>query len=356
VITFVRPWLGGAPSGGTRYDEAVLRAWAAAGLPHRDVVLPGAWPRPDADARAALARALAEPADAAVVDGLVGSCCPAELAAAGVPVTLLVHLPLDADPLPDAAERARLHVAERRAIAAASAVVVPSAWAAADLASRFGPDAAARVVRPGVDAARLARGSEPPLLLAVGALTPGKNHALLLDALAPLAGRPWTLAHAGPEPASGSTLPALRALAAARGLERRIRWHGVLDTPALARLYAAADLLLLPSLTETYGLVVTEALARGIPCLVAAGTGAVEALDGDGPTSPDDRAGAALGPGDPGAWTRALARWLNDPAVRSAWAGRARRRRAGFTPWDAAARALAEIALRGGVREDAVRR
>ena len=58
----------------------------------------------------------------------------------------------------------------------------------------------------------------------------------------------------------------------------RIRVTGALTGSALDQRWDAADLLVLPSRVETYGLVVTEALARGIPAIVSAGTGAVEAL------------------------------------------------------------------------------
>ena len=74
---------------------------------------------------------------------------------------------------------------------------------------------------------------------------------------------------------------------------------GPLEGAALARQWARTDLLLLPSTTETYGMVVTEALAHGVPAVVAAGTGAVEALDGTpGPRGAPDTgvpSGAGLG-------------------------------------------------------------
>lgn len=348
MLVLVRPAPGEVPSGGTLYDERVLAAWRRLGVPCRDVAVPGPWPEPDAAARARLAAALGDcrpgPAgDRVVLDGLVGSCCPAELAdaaGAGLALALLVHLPLAAERgLTDAA-RARLHAAERDALAAvAGRAIVPSAFAARDLTARFALPEPPVVARPGQEPAPLAPGSEPPLLVMVGSFTPGKNHAVALAALAGLTDRPWRLVLAGGEPARASTLPALRRGVAAAGLGGRVRFAGVLGGADLDALWAGADLLLLPSLAETYGMVVSEALARGVPCLVGAGTGAVEALTGpEGRTPP---AGAALDPADPDAWRAALAGWLGDPALRATWRGRAQARRAELLPWEDTARTIA---------------
>ncbi|PLC11179.1 hypothetical protein AUQ48_01600 [Kocuria flava] len=110
----------------------------------------------------------------------------------------------------------------------------------------------------------------------------------------------------------------------------RVRVPGPLTGAALEEQWAATDLLVLPSRAETYGMVVAEALAHGVPALVPAGTGAVEALDGTPHgVGPAERAGAALDPADPTAWTTALRAWLADPALRERWrtAALARRRR-----------------------------
>lgn len=367
VITFARPASGGVPSGGTLYDERVLAAWTRQGVACRDVVLPGSWPFPDAPARAALAQALEEAPGPVVVDGLVGSCCPGELASAaarGVPVTLVVHLPLEAEPGRPAGEARALHALEQSALDAVGAIVVPSAFAADDLARRFDLRRTPVVARPGQDPAPTASGSEPPRLVMVGAFTPGKNHRLALEALAGLADRPWMLSLAGPEPASHSTLPELQRLA--EGLRQaqppsplpaRVRFEGVLTGAALDALWDAAGLLLLPSRAESYGMVVSEALARGVPALVASGTGAVEALTGraasKGPTRPGTRpavAGAALDPADVGAWREMIARWLDDAALREAWRRAALRRRVELPSWNETARLVAQASSTDAMR------
>ena len=82
---------------------------------------------------------------------------------------------------------------------------------------------------------------------------------------------------------------------------------------------------MLPSRAETYGMVVTEALARGIPVLATAVDGAA-----GGPRPRPGRQpcpGLLVPPDDPAALAAALRRWLTDPGLRRAAPAAARRRR-----------------------------
>nr|WP_240898865.1 glycosyltransferase [Kocuria sediminis] len=308
--------------------------------------------------------ALGEPAPgrAVVLDGLVGCAAPETVGDAvrrGVPVHLLVHLPLPAETGLDPAEAARLARAEAAALAAATGVLTTSTWAARDLFRRYGTTDVV-VAEPGAPQGPVSAGSAVPHLVCVASLTPRKNQLLLLQALAPLTGLPWSLELVGP---AGGPAYGRRLRAAVRDLPEpaRVRLRGPLHGPALERLWAGADLLLLPSSAETYGMVVTEALGHGVPAVVGAGTGAVEALDGTpgprgahgagtpgGPGTPGSargRAGAALAPDDPSAWTGVLRAWLTDPALRAQWRAAALARRERLRGWEDTARdVLAAIA------------
>ena len=111
-----------------------------------------------------------------------------------------------------------------------------------------------------------------------------------------------------------------------------MRFPGPRTGPELDRAYAAADLLVLASHAETYGMVVTEALARGLPVLAAEVGGVTEALGhGDDGTRP----GLLVPPGDPAALGAAL-RTL------------ARRRRAARAPAAGRPRAARDAARVGG--------
>ena len=207
-----------------------------------------------------------------VVDSLLACGAPDELeaaAAAGDRVWILLHMPL-----PDHPER------ERRALRAAAGVICTSGSAAAGIRARHGLDGL-RVALPGTAPAPLAAGSRSagaPHLIAVAALLPNKDQSLLLDALARLADVPWTASLIGSDTADPAYAAQLRTSVERLGLAGRVRIPGELRGPALDAEWDAADLSLLISRAETYGLVVTESLARGIPVVVREGTGAVEAL------------------------------------------------------------------------------
>jgi glycosyltransferase involved in cell wall biosynthesis len=252
---------------------------------------------------------------------------------------------------------------ERRALHAAAGVICTSASAAADLRARHGFDGL-RVALPGSDAAPLAAGSAPPHLIAVAALLPNKAQALLLAALSQLTELPWTASLIGSDSADPAYAAWLRGTVERLGLRNRVSIPGELRGAALEGEWAAADLSLLISQAETYGLVVTESLARGIPVVVRAGTGAVEALRAGARTdrpaghrSPaevtaaeattakvaaaESLPGAAVGlAAAPGPLTEVLRRWLTDAPLRADWRAAAVAARDRLPGWDVTARTV----------------
>jgi glycosyltransferase involved in cell wall biosynthesis len=105
-------------------------------------------------------------------------------------------------------------------------------------------------------------------------------------------------------------------------------------------LAAAADLLVLPSRVESYGMVVTEALARGIPVLAAAVGGVPETLGRD----PDGRVpGIVAPPADVPALAAALRRWLGSPALREQLRSVAHEQRNRLDGWEATFRCLTGV-------------
>jgi glycosyltransferase involved in cell wall biosynthesis len=126
-------------------------------------------------------------------------------------------------------------------------------------------------------------------------------------------------------------------------MEGRVRFAGPQAEADLARSYAAADVLVFPSRAETYGMVIGEALARGLP-VVAAGVGGVPEALGHCPDGA--RPGMLVPPGDPVALRDALRRWLEDSELRRRLRVAARGRRASLTDWSKTTSAVAEV-LRG---------
>jgi glycosyltransferase involved in cell wall biosynthesis len=337
-------------SGGNAYDRRVCLGLPAAGLPVQELAVAGAWPRPDAGARAELGRLLAAvpDGDAVLLDGLVACGVPevVEPHARRLRVVVLVHLPLGDEAGLTPAAVAELAARERATLHAASAVVATSAWTARRIVDVHGlPARRVHVVTPGVEPAPLARATEGGTrLLCVGSITPTKGQDLLVGALARVAETDrdleWGCLLVGPLARDPAHVAAVRELVERHGLGGRVRITGARTGPALDVTYASADLLVLPSRRETYGMVVTEALARGIPVLAAGVDGVPETLG----RAPDgERPGLLVPPGDAAALAAALARWLYDPELRRSARLAARARRPELDGWDVTARCLAQV-------------
>jgi glycosyltransferase involved in cell wall biosynthesis len=334
------------PSGGNRYDRRVAEGLAASGWPVREHPVGGAWPRPaPADLRA-LAGALAALPDGAValLDGLVAAAAPEQVvpAAGRLRLAVLVHLPLADETGLAPAVAAELHAREGRTLRAAAAVVATSRWAARRLVDRHRlPPDRVRVAVPGVDPAPLAPGSPAgSRLLCVAAVTPRKGQDLLVAALAGLADRSWSCVCAGGLGRDPGYAERVRRSVRVHRLTGRIRLVGPRTGAGLAACYAAADLLVLASHAETYGMVVTEALARGIPVVATRVGGLPEALG----RAPDGtRPGLLVPPADPAALAAALREWLDRPGTRDRLRRAAQARRATLPGWPATVSTLSGI-------------
>ncbi|BCB76121.1 glycosyltransferase family 4 protein [Phytohabitans flavus] len=271
------------PSGGNRYDRRACDELAAQGWRVVEHAADGDWPRPDAAQVARLAATLAAVPDGGLIllDGLVACAAPDVVvpAAARLRLAVLVHLPLV-----DEAGDGDLDARERETLRAAGAVIATSEGAARRLAALHGLDGV-RVAAPGVDPApRSAGTANGSRLLCVAAVIPRKAQDVLVSALASVAELDWTCDFAG---ALDRDPPyAARVAAAADELGGRVNFAGPLVGAELDARYAEADLLVLPSRAETYGMVVTEALARGVPVLATDVSGVPEAL-GWAPAPPD---------------------------------------------------------------------
>ena len=358
-------WDRDTPTGGTVYDQNLVTELRALGIAVRLHQLAGPWPETDASTQANLAQSLrAQPA--CLVDGILAGASPEVVAAAvesGHAVTLVVHLPISDELGLDPARRERYAALEGQAVRAASGVVCPSHWCAGELRQRYGRSDLG-VAIPGVTPAPAAPGSQhsggAPRLLTLASLTPTKDQLTLVRAFARLTDLAWSADLVGFDVADPGYAARVRHEVAEAGLKDRISVTGALTGSALDQRWDAADLLVLPSRVETFGLVVTEALARGIPAIVSAGTGAVEALQ-QGATVPTDAVqgtagptdavpgtarptdampGTAVPPGDPRALAAVLRRWLTEPTLRRAWQQSALARRGNLPGWQRTAEAV----------------
>jgi glycosyltransferase involved in cell wall biosynthesis len=123
-------------------------------------------------------------------------------------------------------------------------------------------------------------------------------------------------------------------------MDERVRFSGPQAGAELAGSYGAADVLVLPSRTETYGMVVAEALARGLPVVAADVGGVPEAL---GHGADGTRPGVLVPPDDPAALRVALRAWLSDADLRLRLRRAARERRESLAGWSTTTSAVAEV-------------
>jgi glycosyltransferase involved in cell wall biosynthesis len=310
------------PSGGDRYDRRLADELRSRDWDVREYVVPGPWPELDPAACARLARTLDRLPDGALVlvDGLVASATPhvLERERDRRRLVVLVHLPTG----PAGAERATLTMADR--------VIATSGWTARWISSRYGVSRV-DVAVPGVDRAdpvpARPRGRE---LLAVGAVTAVKGYDVLLDALGLVADLPWRCRVVGAIDVDPAFAAEVRARARTLGLGERVSWEGPRDWPAMATVYAGADVLVSASRQETYGMAITEALARGLPVIAPAVGGMPEAI---GRTAAGDVPGLLVAPEDPASLASALRSWLTDASLRERLREHAAERRAGLPGW-----------------------
>ena len=328
-VVFAVPGDLATPTGGYAYDRRIIAELPAHGWQPDVLDLGDGFPRPTANTRAAAhARLAALPSDPPiVVDGLALGVLPeaAQVLRHGHKLIALVHHPLALESGLSAPEATALRQSERAALACARRVIATSQATARALAADY--DVAAdlvSVVEPGTDRSPLAprADNETVALLAVGSVVPRKGYDLLVAALATMQDLSWRLVIAG-DRRDPETARRLEDDIVRHGLSGRIELAGAVSATRLSALYAGADLFVLPSRFEGYGMAYTEAIAHGLP-VVGTQAGAIP------DTVPPD-AGVLVPPEDVGALAAVLRRLIESPDERKRLAMGARA--ASFPTW-----------------------
>jgi glycosyltransferase involved in cell wall biosynthesis len=310
------------PTGGYAYDRRIIAELSALAWRIEVVDLGDGFPYPTADTRAAAcARLAALPRHPVVIDGLAFGALPEAAAAlrASHRLVALVHHPLALESGLSAADAASLRASERSALVCARHVIATSATVARLLVADYGvASGRLSVVEPGTD-----RVSAPPRnregvvkLLAVGSVIPRKGYDVLVAALARLRHLPWRLVIAGDCGRSPQTSRGLRAEIARLGLTDRISLLGAVASEQMSPLYASADLFVLPSRFEGYGMAYAEAIAHGVP-VIGTTAGAI-------PQTVSADAGVLVAPDDVEALAAELQRLIASPDQRERLAAGAR--------------------------------
>src|SRR5262249_47923109 len=335
-----------ALTGGYGYDRRIVSGLRDLGWALRVEALDASFPDPTPFAREDVRRRLRALDDGAVVmvDGLAFGALGAEAEDEGsrLRFVALVHHPLAEETGIDSRSAASLRASETRALATARVVVVTSRPTAEGL-DRYGVGAdRVAVVEPGTDPAPLAHGSGCGVvnLLCVASVIPRKGHEILVEALARLATKAWHLTCVGSLDRDVPTADRVRAMLAQYDLSDRVTFTGDLHRPELDREYDRADVFVLPTFHEGYGMVVAEALARGLP-VVSSPTGAIAELV-------TSEAGVLVASGNVPELARVLSDVIDSKALRARLAEGARRIRDRLPTWDIAARRMATALERAG--------
>lgn len=266
----------------------------------------------------------------------------------------LAHAKRTAGVHDDVSDRARI---EREVVACSDRVIASALEEASDLVVEYDADPElVEVIPPGVDhtvffpddqlVARRALGLhvEGPLLLFVGRIQPLKGIDLALECLAALSTPATLVVVGGPSGVDGAAeVGRLRELADRLGVADRVCWVDPQPHEALADWYRAADVCLVPSRTESFGLVALEAAACGTP-VVAADVGGLRSLVADGLT------GYLVSPRTAEAFAEPVDRLLGDPALAEAIGVHAAARSGGYT-WNMTAARLRRLYADVGARE-----
>jgi glycosyltransferase involved in cell wall biosynthesis len=302
------------PTGGYAYDRRVLGLLPTLGIKAHRLMLPGSFPEPSAADIAEAERLLKAAPDYAtlLVDGLAYGALPAAmLRRLRRRIIALVHHPLYLEAGLSEARKKALQASEKAALAVAQHVIVTSRSTARIVAKEMGVAADhISVAEPGTDPAPRASGTGMPMqLLAVGAISPRKGYDVLIVALGPRTHIDWRLTIAGPIDRDPAAAAALKVQIADAGLSERVLLKGAVMPGTLDVLYENADVFVMPSLFEGYGMVLAEAMARGLAIVCTTGGAAAETVP--------DKAAIKVAPGDAAALGAAIETVMTNRKVRS---------------------------------------
>ena len=340
-LVFVVPGQLGTLTGGSVYNKRMIDTLRQHYKPVAVCELDNSFPKPTSAALEHAKSTLAAlPTDSIVViDGLALGAIPEiiTLEAQRLCIVALVHLPIAKAIGLEKETAIKFAASEHRALSACTAIVV-TGRTALDMLLPYGlvPNRIT-VVEPGTNPASLAIGSYSGelQLLSVATLSPGKGHAILLQALTNLAHHQWHLTCIGNLTRYPATVKQVRSLIHEFELHDRVSLVGELEETELEQYYSKADVFVLPTLLETYGMAVAEALARGLP-VISTTTGAIPQLVGND-------AGILVPVGDLASLTRALAKMIANEEIRISCSKGARRVRGLLPNWKHSASSFATV-------------
>ncbi len=329
-------------TGGYRYDKRLAEELEQLDDDLRCKVLrislPGDYPFPDQHQLDIADQTFTQLDDDSLVlvDGLAFSTMPCivEKHAQRLQFIALIHHPLALETGLTEHQSQQLKTLEIQALRSAKRIVTTSQFTADAMADYQVDSRSIAAIPPGTDIGPLASGNDDGTtqLLCVATLTPRKGHNTLLESLSKISHLSWHLHCVGSTQRHPDTYRALIDQCTALGLNDRITFHGEREETELEAHYACADVFVLASYHEGYGMVLTEAIAHGLPIICTRG-GAMQ------DTVPS---GSALltDPGDTLGLSQALEKYMTDETLRNQLRAHAVNARGQLRSWQQAASEL----------------
>lgn len=299
-------------TGGYGYDRELIKELMSLGINVQLLSLSSGFPQPTPEDLIATTRVFADLPDGAlvIVDGLAFGVMDqiALREISRLKIIALCHHPLALETGIDQQLSNILKISETRALAAAHAVITTSAMTGKILVQDFAvPAKKITLAPPGTPHHIFAPcNNQPPQLLTVATLTRRKGHDILIKALAQITHVPWRIRFVGGLHFDPEWAAHLQQLVCNHNLEQRITFAGNVEN--IYSEFLNADLFVLPSYFEGYGMAFAEALSFGLP-IIATAAGAI-------PDLVPETAGILVTPGDVDALAQALAAVLLNPEYR----------------------------------------
>jgi glycosyltransferase involved in cell wall biosynthesis len=325
-------------TGGYRYDRRLIDELRSIGLKMETLSLPLDSLNPNQKTLNTIKPTFAALPDQAVViiDGLAFGVLDdlAVTQAQRLRLVALCHHPLALETGLNESQKQTLFSSEKRALSCARATLVTSEHTRQILIDRFDVPAEKIIAAlPGTDRVSFAPcDGNPVRLLTVASLTRRKAHDVLIKALAPLKSLEWQARFVGGGEFDPAWAKSLQKLVNTLDISDRIHFAGSVDDPQAE--YQQADVFVLPSRFEGYGMVFAEALAAGLP-VIAAKAGAV-------PQVVPEAAGLLVAPDDAEALTDALHQVLSSEKLRQRLQAGARQAAITLTSWVDTAKRVAQ--------------
>lgn len=325
-------------TGGYVYDRRMIRLLREKGWSVTLYELPGRYPFLNYRDKSVIKDMMAKIPDGELVliDGLALSAISDLIKIHGdrLAIVALVHLLTCFEKGLNEEEKAIAFKREIEALAHVKKVIVTSRSTARTLADQGISNVS--VVLPGTDPAPLSEGSVAKTgrveLLCVATLTPRKGHLILLKALEGIRNLSWHLTCVGSNKRDKNTAEAIVKFINDNGLEEHVSIKGEVDEGSLKSCYMSADVFVLASYYESYGMVLAEAISYGLP-IVSTDVGGI-------PEVVPPYAGILVPPGDLEGLRDALYRVIQEEGLRLKLAEGARIARRKLPTWDSSANSL----------------